>query len=171
MSGKISVLLILVLSLSQFSAAFNYQSRCRIGLRLGKGYTNLSRDNRIFAKYSEVEEEKFYDLLGTLVRAGPIPIIFRIFSKSKYEAAVQKFKMREKCSLQEAQANMDFYFRNANDWLAQRVRDEKRGIKTDYLNMSQDPASIALTLTWGTLASYLTVRIFLALVARLGDGV
>lgn len=45
------------------------------------------------------ENDTYYDFFGTLSRAGPSPLFFRIFLKDKYEAAVNKFRLQERCSL------------------------------------------------------------------------
>ena len=101
-----------------------------------------------------------YSLLGTLTRAGPIPLFYRIALSSQYEAAVDKFILREGCSRAVAMANMDYYFRNPNDWIALRKREEKTGVKVDLLNMNQDPTSLALVAFWGTLSTFYIWRIY-----------
>jgi len=107
-----------------------------------------------------VEAGEGYNILGTLSRAGPIPLFYRLFLSSQYEAAINKFTLREGCSRIEAQANMDYYFRNPNDWIAMRKRAERTGVKLDLVNMNQDPLSITLVGVWGTVSTFYIWRIY-----------
>ena len=103
-----------------------------------------------------------YGPLGTLSRAGPIPLFYRVFLSDQYAAAVDKFMLREGagCSRDEAQANMDYYFRNPNDWIAMRKRQEASGVKLDLVNMNQDPTSLLLVAVWGTVSTFYIWRIY-----------
>lgn len=123
--------------------------------------SDKSSSNSIPSKASSsVQEDEGYGLLGTLSRAGPIPLTYRLFLSSQYEAAVTKFMLREKCTRIEAMANMDYYFRNPNDWIEMRKKYEKTGVKVDLVNMNQDPKSLALVAIWGTVSTFYIWRIY-----------
>lgn len=62
------------------------------------------------------DAEKGYDVVGTLLRNGPVPTFTRLSSPDDYEQAVFKFQAKEKCDINTAQGNMDAYFENPNDW-------------------------------------------------------
>ena len=85
-----------------------------------------------------------------------------VFLSDQYAAAVDKFMLREGpgCSRDETQANMD-YFRNPNDWIAMRKRQEEAsGVKLDLVNMNQDPTSLLLVAVWGTVSTFYIWRIY-----------
>ena len=56
-----------------------------------------------------------YDIVGTLLRNGPVPTFTRLTSPDDYQQAVFKFQAKEKCDINTAQGNMDAYFENPND--------------------------------------------------------
>ena len=56
--------------------------------------------------------ETGYPIYETLLRNGPVPFFTRVSSADDYEQAVLKFQAAEKCSINEAQGNMDAYFEN-----------------------------------------------------------
>ena len=60
----------------------------------------------------------------------------------------------------EAMANMDYYFRNPNDWIQLRKKYEATGVKIDLINMNQDPKSLALVAIWGTVSTFYIWRIY-----------
>jgi len=90
-----------------------------------------------------------YGIGKTLLLRGPKPFLARLLSPDDYEQAVLKFMAGDKCSRIEAQANMDFYLENPNDWAYNRFQEQKLGIKYDYASI--DTKQITLTLTWATL--------------------
>ncbi len=90
-----------------------------------------------------------YSIGGTLLRFGPIPAIKRVFQSDEYEQAVLKFMYSEGCDRNQAQGNMDYYMRNPNDWFAVRLKEEKSGVKKDFVSI--DAVKTALTLVWGVI--------------------
>jgi hypothetical protein len=60
----------------------------------------------------EEEEAAGYGPYGTLLRAGPKPFLWRIFSREQYDQAVLKYMALDQYSRYEAQGNMDAYFEN-----------------------------------------------------------
>ena len=62
------------------------------------------------------DAEEGYDVIGTLLRNGPVPTFTRLTNPDDYEQAVFKFQAKEKCDINTAQGNMDAYFENPNDW-------------------------------------------------------
>ncbi|KAG7369816.1 hypothetical protein IV203_027562 [Nitzschia inconspicua] len=109
--------------------------------------------------------EQGYPLYETALRNGPVPFFTRLTQSDDYEQAVLKFQASEKCSINEAQGNMDAYFENPNDWAFQRLQEERGGYKRDY-GAPLDPKQVALTLVWGGgITAYI-----LYLVYSLGSG-
>jgi hypothetical protein len=92
--------------------------------------------------------ETGYPLYETLLRNGPVPFFTRLTNPDDYEQAVLKFQAAEKCSVNEAQGNMDAYFENPNDWAFQRVQEERGGYKRSYGD-PLDPKQVGLTVIWG----------------------
>uniref|UniRef100_A0A7S1UUM2 PSI-F n=1 Tax=Grammatophora oceanica TaxID=210454 RepID=A0A7S1UUM2_9STRA len=89
-----------------------------------------------------------YDIFGSLLRAGPKPVFVRIFQSENYEQAILKFMAGDKVGRLEAQANMDQFFENAQDWVYNRLQAEKGGYKPDYVTIKKD--QIALRLVWSS---------------------
>ena len=98
-----------------------------------------------------------YSPVGSLSRQGPIPFFIRITQPAKYEEAVEKFMILEKCSRTEAQANMDAYFNDPTGWTVER---NNKNSNIDYVNMNQDPSSLILTAVWGTISTFFIWRIY-----------
>ena len=126
----------------------------------------LSR-SRFVLQASKNSDDEGYDIIGTLSRQGPVPALIRIFNSEKYNASVQKYMNKEKCSRIEAMANMDAYFQDPTGWIITKKRDEKSGTKTDFVNAFQDPTSLALTLVWGLFSSALLLRIAYGFLERI----
>ena len=105
--------------------------------------------------------DKGYGPTGSLIRQGPVPYLIRLVKPDTYEAAVDKYMMKEGCSRLEAQANMDAYFMDPNGWAAQKIREKKGGQKVDYVNANTSPTQLALTAVWAVGITSLFVRIYL----------
>ena len=60
----------------------------------------------------ELDPDIGYGPAGSLLRQGPVPFVIRIAQSDTYDAAVEKYMAKEKCSRLEAQANMDAYFQD-----------------------------------------------------------
>jgi hypothetical protein len=90
-----------------------------------------------------------YDTVGTLLRHGPKPFFHRIFQADEYEQAVLKFMAGENCDRNTAQGNMDAYLRNPQDWMFNRMEEQKRGTKFDYVTL--EPSKIVLTSIWSVI--------------------
>jgi hypothetical protein len=89
-----------------------------------------------------------YDKVGSLLRHGIPPYYNRVFKEDEYEQAVLKFMAGDKCyDRNVAQGNMDFFLRNANDWMYNRYEDQKRGTKRDYVQQ------VILTITWSIIVT------------------
>mmetsp|Transcript_15359 Transcript_15359/g.33400 ORF Transcript_15359/g.33400 Transcript_15359/m.33400 type:complete len:195 (-) Transcript_15359:281-865(-) len=100
---------------------------------------------------SDTDCDEGYDALGTLLRFGPVPYIKRLTQPDVVEQAVLKYQVREGCSRTEAQANMDAYFENPNDWFQQKL-EEKRGLpKRDYTYI--DKTEILFSLVWAVVVT------------------
>lgn len=88
-----------------------------------------------------------YNIWGSLLRQGPNPFIQRLFRPDDYDQGVLKFMAGDKVDRNTAQAEMDAYLQNPNDWAYNRVN----GYNVDYLSLNTK--QIALTLTWATFIS------------------
>lgn len=64
----------------------------------------------------EEESEAGYDIWGSLLRQGPNPFFNRLFRGEEYEQGVLKFMAGDKVDRNTAQAEMDAYLQNPNDW-------------------------------------------------------
>jgi hypothetical protein len=114
-------------------------------------------DGEKWVPESDAEKsESGYSIVGTLLRHGPVPAFRRVLQPQDYEQAVLKFMVQEKCDRDVAQGNMDAYTRNPNDWLAMRLREEKSGIKTDFVTLQ--PKEIGLRLLWIVIVLYFSGR-------------
>ena len=95
------------------------------------------------------EEDESYDAIGTLIRQGPVPYFIRITNPDTYNAAVEKYMMKEGCSKIEAMANMDAYFQDPNGWAGNKLKEKSGKIsKIDYVNMNTDPFQLVITGIW-----------------------
>lgn len=93
--------------------------------------------------------EAGYNLLGSLYRAGPVPVIQRIFNPTSYEQAVLKYMAKEQCSRIEAMGNMDAYLESPNDWAYQKMCEREKGAAVkDYANANMEPKQIILSTIW-----------------------
>ena len=90
-----------------------------------------------------------YGMGKTLLLQGPKPFLTRLLQPDDYEQAVLKFMATDQCDRSTAQGNMDAYLRNPQDWMYNRMEEEKRGIKIDYTRIS--PKEILLVLVWSSI--------------------
>lgn len=104
------------------------------------------------------EDEEGYGPFGTLLRAGPKPLIIRLVSPDSYEQGVFKFMGKENMSRLEAQGNFDAYLENPNDWAYQYLQEQKGGYKKDYVGGGLDLKSLVLKGVWTTLLLGLAAR-------------
>lgn len=95
-----------------------------------------------------------YGIARTILRHGPTPALRRIFQPAQYEQAVLKFMAQEGCDRNVAQGNMDYYFRNPNDWFALRLREKEMGIKYDLVSV--DSTKTGLVVVWSVLLALFT---------------
>ena len=87
---------------------------------------------------------------------GPKPVFTRLFQQDDYEQAVLKFMATDGCDRITAQGNMDAYLRNPQDWMFNRMEEEKRGVKYNYTNLQ--PKEIVLVLVWSTIVGAVVGR-------------
>jgi len=112
------------------------------------------------APLKSTEDDDGYDVLGTVLRAGPKPALVRLTQADKYERSVELYMAKEGCSRSEAQGNMDAYFTNANDWAYQKLQEEKGAPKYDYARANMAPKQVILTLTWTAIVFGIIAKIF-----------
>jgi len=96
----------------------------------------------------EEKAEAGYGLVGSLIRAGPLPFFKRVTNSDTYDQAVLKYMAREGCDRIEAQGNMDAFFGNPSDWQYQKMQEKNGAPKYDYANANTSPKDVALTGTW-----------------------
>eukprot|EP00541_Cyclophora_tenuis_P012754 CAMPEP_0116561158 /NCGR_PEP_ID=MMETSP0397-20121206/11417_1 /TAXON_ID=216820 /ORGANISM="Cyclophora tenuis, Strain ECT3854" /LENGTH=180 /DNA_ID=CAMNT_0004087249 /DNA_START=47 /DNA_END=589 /DNA_ORIENTATION=- len=95
---------------------------------------------------SEAETESAgYNIWGTLLRGGPKPFFSRLFSNEGYQQGVLKLMAGDKISYIQAQASMDAYLENPNDWAYDRYNNPGR----DYVTL--DTKAITLRLIWASI--------------------
>jgi len=92
------------------------------------------------------EQEGGYGVVGSLLRAGPLPFFARITKPDVYEQSVLKYMATDKCDRQEAQGNMDAFNENPGDWQYQKLQEKAGKPKRDYGNL--DVKKGALAITW-----------------------
>ena len=112
--------------------------------------------NKWIAESTEETSDGGYDALGTFLRYGPIPTLRRLVQQYEYDQAVLKFMYQEKCSRNVAQGNMDYYFRNPNDWYARRLQEEKLGKRLDYDTL--DNTKLVLVVVWTSIVVVFAYR-------------
>jgi len=109
----------------------------------------FDRSTNLFVPEGPSEEPSAgYGLVGSLIRAGPLPFFRRVADPVQYEQAVLKYMATDGCDRNEAQGNMDAFFENPNDWQYQKLQEKKGGAKKDYANANTSPKEVALTGTW-----------------------
>ena len=102
--------------------------------------------------------EAGYDIWGTVIRGGPLPFFTRLFNPDTYEQAVLKYMATDKVDRIKAQANMDNYLANANDWTYYRMQ----GMDPDYVTI--DTKELSLRLVWSAVVVALVGRSVYSLV-------
>jgi hypothetical protein len=96
--------------------------------------------------------EAGYGPFGSLLRQGPLPFFNRVVKADEYEQAVLKFMAGDQADRKQAQAEMDAYLANPNDWAYNRMQ----GYKMNYLTLKKK--QIALTVVWSVLILSLGAR-------------
>jgi len=111
--------------------------------------------------FDPLPSEEFYPPTLSLIRAGPIPFITRLTNSDKYEQAVYKYMYQSsEQDLEEAQANMDAYFRSPTDWAEQKMM-EQRGDRPvfRYSEADVDGERTVLTFVWAGFLFYVVGKI------------
>jgi hypothetical protein len=96
--------------------------------------------------------EAGYGIWGTVLRGGPVPFMTRLTSPETYEQAVLKYMATDKVDRIVAQANMDKYLENPNDWSYYRTQ----GMDPDYVTI--DTKGLFLRLVWASLVGVFVGR-------------
>lgn len=144
-----SLLLLLLPSLALAFLPLNARKQCS-SLSAGPNYDkNL---NKWVVSSPDEGPEAGYGPLGSLLRQGPLPFFQRIFKAEEYDQAVLKFMAGDQADRMTAQAEMDSYLANPNDWAYNRMQ----GYNMDYLTLKKK--QIALTLVWSVLILSLGAR-------------
>lgn len=110
---------------------------------------------------ADESESAGYGPLGTLLRQGPVPFFNRIKDPEQYDQAVLKMMSGDSTmtSRDEAQANMDAFLQNPNDWVLQKLEDKKNGTKYDYNKANMSTGDLILTGAWTLILLSLAARI------------
>ena len=107
---------------------------------------------------SEEEESAGYTKIGSLIRQGPLPFIQRLKEPEQYHQAVLKMMAERDMSYKEGQGNMDAYLANPNDWMNQKMEEEKGAPKFDFERVNMDPKSLTLTGIWASGVLFMVTR-------------
>ena len=92
-------------------------AKSSVSLSMAASYPKFDKAaNKWMTTSPEQGPEYGYDLMGTLLRQGPGPAFQRVFKNDDYEQAILKFMAGDKVDRITAQAEMDAYLRNPNDW-------------------------------------------------------
>ena len=119
-------------------------------LAVGQGFqmpgkSLKSAQTRLLAakKKGDTEVDTGYPPIDSLLRYGPAVFFIRVTQAETYEAAIQKYMLREKCDYLTAQSNLDAYWSDPNGWAADRLgaagmsQDELDDMYKTPLNGSQ----------------------------------
>jgi hypothetical protein len=106
----------------------------------------------------EEEESAGYPSIGSLIRQGPLPFIQRLKEPDSYNQAVLKMMSEREMVYKEAQGNMDAYLANPNDWVNQKLEEQKGAPKFDFERVNMDPKSLTLTAIWGSGVVFMVTR-------------
>jgi hypothetical protein len=90
-----------------------------------------------------------YPLINSLVLHGPKPFLTRLFAPNDYEQAILKFMASDRVDRINAQGNMDAYLQNPNDWAFNRMEEQKKGVKYDYVTL--EAKQVVLVAVWSTI--------------------
>lgn len=134
------------------------QQRANVPTSLGAVTFDKKADKWVTSKPDVEGPEAGYDIWGTLVRGGPTPFFTRITSPDTYEQAVLKFMAMDKADRIVAQANMDNYLSNPNDWTYYRLQ----GMDPDYVTV--DKKALTLRIVWSGIVLALVGRSIYSLV-------
>lgn len=141
------------LTLPLLSAAFSlHPARSVSSSALGMAPRYDKQLNRWEITSPEEGPEGGYDIWGTVIRHGPVPLFNRIAKADEYEQGVLKFMAGDKVDRMTAQAEMDAYLANPNDWAYNRLN----GYNVDYLSINQK--QLTLNLVWSALILTLLAR-------------
>lgn len=101
-----------------------------------------------------------YDLMGSLMRQGPVPFLMRVFYEDKYETSVTMYQLKKGCSRTEAMSNIDAYLEDPNSWMLQKLSEEKGGYTRDYTKVNTKPHEMLLTACWATMVLGAAIKIY-----------
>mmetsp|Transcript_13494 Transcript_13494/g.28512 ORF Transcript_13494/g.28512 Transcript_13494/m.28512 type:complete len:198 (-) Transcript_13494:42-635(-) len=153
-NGFVRNLVSLVLVLLGHTSAFQVNNRKAVTSASATALSMAPRFDSASQSWYPSDPEKEgpaagYGIIGSLYRAGPVPVIQRVFNPDKYEQAVLKYMAQEGVNRVEAQGNMDAYLENPQDWAYQKMCEKNKGApKKDYANANMDPKQIILSTLW-----------------------
>jgi hypothetical protein len=98
-----------------------------------------------------------YPLINSLLLHGPKPFLTRLLQPNDYEQAILKFMASDKVDRINAQGNMDKYLQNPQDWAYNRMEEQKKGVRYDYVTLN--PKQIVLVVCWSAVVMAVIARI------------
>jgi hypothetical protein len=162
-SSLLSLILLCIPAALAFT--FSPQQQQRLKQRGSSSVSQLEavtfdkKQNKWVTNKPELEgPEAGYDIWGTVIRGGPLPFFTRLTNPDTYEQAILKFMATDKVDRIKAQANMDNYLANANDWTYYRMQ----GMDPDYVTV--DSKELTLRLVWSVVVLALGGRAIYSLV-------
>jgi hypothetical protein len=98
-----------------------------------------------------------YPLINSLLLHGPKPFLTRLLQPNDYEQAILKFMASDKVDRINAQGNMDKYLQNPQDWAYNRMEEQKKGVRYDYVTLNSK--QIVLVVSWSAVVAAVIARI------------
>jgi hypothetical protein len=98
-----------------------------------------------------------YPLINSLLLHGPKPFLTRLLQPNDYEQAILKFMASDKVDRINAQGNMDKYLQNPQDWAYNRMEEQRKGVRYDYVTLN--PKQIVLVVCWSAVVMSVIARI------------
>lgn len=112
-----------------------------------------------FVPPPNVSARQFYGPISTVIKAGPVPAITRIFSAEEYEQAVWKYMVdAQETDVKRAQGNMDAFFASREVWVEQKLLEQQG--KRAVFDYGKEPGldRVVLAGSWAVLSTSILGR-------------
>mmetsp|Transcript_9541 Transcript_9541/g.14340 ORF Transcript_9541/g.14340 Transcript_9541/m.14340 type:complete len:184 (-) Transcript_9541:113-664(-) len=141
----------LLLTILQTAAAFTFQNNNAARTSNLSALNMVPRFSKTTQKWeptSEKDTEGGYDLMGSLIRQGPMPFIKRVQDPDLYDQMVLKYMAGDGVDRLEAQGNIDAFLANPNDWIVQKNAEKRGAAKYDYAKANTNTGQLIKTTIW-----------------------
>lgn len=112
-----------------------------------------------FVPPPNVSSGQFYSPISSMIKAGPVPAITRLFSPQEYEQAVWKYMVESKePDIKQAQGNMDAFFASRELWVEQKMLEQMG--KREVFDYGKEPGidRVVLASVWGVMSTSILAR-------------